>query len=87
MIYLVVSMLWAANVNMVFVIFRASEFCSLYGPTVRALNAESPNKKHFEHFQKVSWSRNRLVSYGFAPYFACAQLYTFAMVSACAPAP
>ena len=44
-----------------------------YGPTVGALNAESP-KRTFPKLQKVIWSRNRCFSYGFLPYFACAKL-------------
>ena len=38
----------------------------------------------FNKFKKVSWSRNRGFPYGSGPYFACAKLHTFLMVSACA---
>ena len=39
------------------------------GPTVGALNAESP-KQFFPKFRKIIWSQNKCFSYGFAPYFA-----------------
>ena len=58
--------------------------CPFHGPTVGALNAESP---------KITLKNNKRngheigVSYGFASYFACAKLYTFPMVAACALAP
>ena len=56
------------------------------GPTVGALNAESP--KIFVHlFFLVSWSWNKCFSYGIAPYFACAKLCASPMFSACALAP
>ena len=48
---------------------------SLNGPTVGALNAESPQKNFFTKIEnKNIWSRNRCFSYGFPPYSACAKL-------------
>ena len=44
-------------------------------------------KKLFLNFQKVSWPQNRRFSCGFAPYLACAKLYTFPMFPACAQPP
>ena len=44
------------------------------GPTVGALNAESPKITFSNISKKVSWSRNRCFSCGFALYFACAKL-------------
>ena len=46
-----------------------------------------PRKNFSKSFRKVSWSRSRRFSCGFAPYLACGKLYTFPMCSACAPAP
>ena len=46
-----------------------------------------PQKNFFSNFKEVSWSRNMCFSYRCAPYFACAKLYTFPVVSACAPDP
>ena len=46
----------------------------------------APKKNKKNEFKKRSWSRNSIY-YGFASYFACAKLYTFPMVSACALAP
>ena len=37
--------------------------------------------------EKICWSQDRRFSYRFAPYFACAKLQPFPMVSACALAP
>ena len=58
----------------------------IYGPTVGALNAES-TKRLFFKTPKTSWSRNERFSYGCAPSFACAKLYTFPIFSACALPP
>ena len=51
------------------------------------LSTPTAQKNFFESFLKVSWSRNKCFSYGVAPCFACAKLYTFPMFPACAPAP
>ena len=44
-------------------------------------------KELVQNLKKVSWSRSKRFSDRFAPYVACAKLYTFSMVSACAPDP
>ena len=40
----------------------------LYGPTVGALNAESPKRIFFKKIKKAIWSRNKCFPYGFPPY-------------------
>ena len=52
-----------------------------YGPYAGALDAESPKSYLINKITTV-WSRNRCFPYGFAQYFACAELYTFPMVPA-----
>ena len=37
------------------------------GPTVGALNTESPQRTFSTTIKRVNWSRNRRLSYGFAP--------------------
>ena len=51
------------------------------------LSTPTAPKELLQKNRKVFWSRNRHLSYGFAPYSACAKLYTFSMVPACALAP
>ena len=46
-----------------------------------------PPKNFFKNVKKINWLPNKSFSYGFAPYIACAKLYIFPMISACAPAP
>ena len=56
-----------------------------YGPAVGLSTPRAP--KELYNNKIISWSRSRRFSYGFAPYFSCAKLYTFPMVPECAPAP
>ena len=44
-------------------------------------------KNFFKNVQKVSWSRNKCFPHGFAPYLACAKLYTFPLFPAYSQAP
>ena len=60
------------------------DLTSIHGPTVGALNAESPKRTFSNISKQKSWSRNICF---FLPYFACTRMYTFPLVSACALAP
>ena len=57
-----------------------------YGPTVGALNAESP-KELFPKFQKIIWSRNICFSHRFAPYFTWVTISNGSRILPCPPGP
>ena len=52
----------------------------MVGPSAGALDAESPKMKITKN--NIFRSPTKYCSYGFAPSFACAKLYTFLMVPA-----